>query len=1001
MILVIAWNVAQSQCWSARLRYGVHLDECPAGRMRPELSFQVRGLRRGSPGRVLVHPRAVFTSGWNRGVERAPIRRGGATLSLVTGSSTVTLTPKDGWSRNRSGSLVGRVTLPADLPDGRHTLIARADTPLGAVESRMTLPVFAPAKILIMTDRPLYEAGNLVRFRAVVLRAKDLSPLDDRPGRWVLRAPDGTVLLEEPSKAGAYGVASGDFPLDPSAETGTWTVEWVSGEDRGSANFAVRPFELPRFVIEAQAGRPHYGPRDAPIVRGAVRYASGAPVVAANVDIEWRVDGRWPAPPKWLKGELPKRAVTDEQGRFELKLPKIPADLMGQATLRGAIAATDAAGDRVSGGVSVLLSKDNIAVSTVTELADGLVEGFNNRLYLRATTAAGRVLSNTTLRVSRAWDPSDEGQDIVTDVDGVAALQIDPGPAVTVVVPGYPVRPPLPPPPVERVSLQDHLRVSGPALADQLTLDRAPLGKCARHLSEDQQVRTVAWVSGAGVVDSVVAGDDALSACVARQLKAVRFGKGRARLFEMRHRFHWNGPTAQLLFDGPDVPPDPWRARMNALAVEARKCLSARVSGRRPGQLLGWSVDAKGRFSLRPLIEPRSGVKQPASVTQCLMRTLIAGQSPTLVELGGEASPTPATGIVRVSVSPAPSRRTQRRQSTTYLGYELKVVASAGAERIGETKVRLRPGRIPPLRLRATPVVAKAGDTVEVKALRGPDFSGELPKKLVLVNEGLRIPADFDPQTRIARFVLPKDRSGWYEARYQDARAVVFVPDLRALDVAVSSDKPKYPPGAQARLTVNTAVDGKGAAAMVGLFGVDQSLGQLAPLPGPDTWSKMLTPPTLTSPAFGSIDAVALASGRVKGAAALAATVLRVNQVPASEALDRSLNLATDERFDPVIPMTDAFYELLARLMVRVRKWDGESPKTAIMTPATMADLWDEVVAAAPESVRDDPFGRRMRLRILPDDLLALVDPRVVVTNGTRLPEDVDNWIRWVRRNQR
>ena len=999
--LGFGWRVLQSRCWSAWFQHGVQLNECPVGRMQPEILMEVRGLRRGSPGLVRIETRAVYSRGWSTGVERTPIRRGSATLSLVTDSSTIAVTPNDGWSRDAEGVLVGRITLPADLPDGRHRLVARANTSLGTVESSLKLPVFAPARILVMTDRPLYEAGNLVRFRAVALRAKDLAPLDDRPGRWQLEAPDGTRVLEERSEAGPYGVAFGDFPLDEAAATGKWTLRWRSGEDEGSTTFRVEPFELPRFSIEASPARPHYGPQAVPVVQGTVRYASGAPVAEAVVAIDWRVDGRWPPPTVWRRGGLVTRVVADRQGRFELRLPRVPNDLLGTVTLRGALAATDATGDRVTGGVSVLLSKDDISVDTVTELADGLVEGFNNRLYLRVSTAAGSVLRQTRVRITRAWDPGDEGQIVTTDVDGVAALQIDPGPAVTVVEPGYPVRPAVMPAAVERVGLIDHLRRSGPTLADQSVLDKVPFARCARHVADSPRVRTVVWVSAAGKVDEVLSVDGALPACVAGQLRGTSFPRGRARLYEMRHRFNWNGPRVSLVFDGPDAPPDELRSRLNGRAIEARKCLPASATSAAVPQMVAWRVDGRGRIRAWPVPDRLSGRRQPASVTGCLVRTVAAAASKPLSNLAPDEAMAAVMGFVRMRVSAAPSRRTTRAADTTYLGYELKVEALADDERIGETKVRLRPGQIPPLRLRASPVVAEPGATVEVKALRGPSYTGDLPDKLVLINEGHRIESKLDGDTRVARFELPKDRSGWYEVRYDGATAVVFVPDQRKLTVEVASDKKVYSPGAQARLQVRTTADGAGQPAMVGLFGVDQSLAQLAPLPGPDVWSQLLSTPTLAGPAFGAIDAVALASGRVRGPAALAATVLKVTRVPSPEAIDRSVTASHAQLFDPIIPLTDTFYELLARLMDRVRKWDAEAPPKERMTPPKMAQLWDEMVAAAPAKLREDPFGRRMQLHILPDDLLALVDPRVVVANGTRLPEDVENWTRWVRRNRR
>ncbi len=998
--LGVGWSVAASTCWSARFWYGVHLNECPVGRMQPELLVNAYGLRRGSPGQIYLTPQAVYTYGWSSGYQSTAIHRGDAQVVLQTGSSTIALAPKDGWDRDDDGGLSGAITLPADLPDGRHRLVAEVDTPVGPARATLSVPVFAPARILVMTDRPLYEAGNTVQFRAVVLRAKDQAPLDGRPGDWVLLNPEGVTVYEDSVAAGDYGVVAGDFPLDASAPSGVWTLRWQSGEDFGATTFRVEPFQLPRFTVEATPSEPLYGANDKPVVRGTVRYTSGAPVAEADLELQWRVVGAWPAPPSWTRGGLPKRAKTDARGQFEVKLPTIPTDLRGEVTLFAGVSATDATGDRVTGSAFVRLSEDKIRVSTVTELADGLVEGFNNRLYLRASRPFGGPLPNTSLRVTRAWDPTDKGQVVKTDVDGVAALQIDPGPAVTVVEPGMPVRPPQPPPPVKRVGLVDYLRDRGPALADQSVLDKAQLEPCAVFAVGSQRIRTVVRVASNGTVSGLSSGSSDLEQCAQQALRRLKFPRGRERLFEMSHVFTWSGPVVGVSVEGPDRFPDAFDRRLSELAVRARTCLPRRVRGGRLGQLLAWSVDARGRLQLRTVPEPRRGARQPVELTACILKTLATAEDTTLEQLGVDAPYTPGFGLIRASVTRGAGQRTRRRQNKTYLGYELKVEAFVDDEEIGETKVRLRPGAIPNLRLRASPVVAKPGETVEVKVLRGPQFQGELPKKLVLVNEGLNIEADLDADTRVARFTLPEDRVGWYEVQLYGARAAVFVPEQRTLAVDIAPEQPAYRPGEKARLRIETLANGTGVPAMVGLFGVDETLGQLATLPGPAVWSSLLPVPTMSQPAFGALDAIALASGRVRGDAALEATVLRVTQVPAAADLDRPVSVSVQQRFDPSIPLTDSFYSLLVRLNDRVREWDSEAPEGTYMTPATMAQLWDDVLDAAPDEERLDPFGRRMRLRILPNDLLALVDPRVVVTNGTRLPEDVENWTRWVRRNQ-
>jgi hypothetical protein len=67
------------------------------------------------------------------------------------------------------------------------------------------------------------------------------------------------------------------------------------------------------------------------------------------------------------------------------------------------------------------------------------------------------------------------------------------------------------------------------------------------------------------------------------------------------------------------------------------------------------------------------------------------------------------------------------------------------------------------------------------------------------------------------------------------------------------------------------------------------------------------------------------------------------------------------------------------------------------MKPETMVKLWQRALDACKKRGERvaDAFGRPLRLRILPADLLALTAPHAVIT-AARLPEDVENWQAWV-----
>ncbi len=260
--------------------------------------------------------------------------------------------------------------------------------------------------------------------------------------------------------------------------------------------------------------------------------------------------------------------------------------------------------------------------------------------------------------------------------------------------------------------------------------------------------------------------------------------------------------------------------------------------------------------------------------------------------------------------------------------------------------------------------------------------------------------ADVEKPGTAARFRLPKDFEGWAEATWDGAVARVYVAPRAQLALEVAPDKEAYAPGELAHLQVRTRVDGKEGPAAVGLFGVDESLSQLTALPGPDALDRMRPAPTVSSPAFGVLDGTALAMGRIRGANAAAATLLRVGGVPPREGGAPPVSLAVRSTFDPDVELTEPFYRVLAELTVQVRAWEQSAPEGETLSPAGMAKLWNQALEACEKrgEAVTDAFGRELKLSRLPPELLALTDPRAVVVSGTRLPEDVENWGAWVAR---
>lgn len=997
---VVACAGIAGPCWTAWALDGILVRRCPAGSVRPVVAAEVVDLGRKDEGYVYVNVDGYYWSAHRERVQTATVRRFGVDLTLIAPDGTETpIKPVKGWSSVGSSRRQAKVRLP-DVPDGDYRLRVLADSAAGDATVDVPLALYQPALGHVLTDSPVYKPGQLVQFRALLLGEGDLVPLDGRPGTWKVSAPDGELLLEEKGKTAAFGVASATFPLDAGAQSGLWHVRFESGAVAAAASFEVKTFQLPRFTVEAASARPAWHIGDRPVVEGKVLYTSGAPVANAPVSVRVRASGAWPPPPAWL---VERATRTDARGRFRIELDTVPADLRDTATLSFQLAAVDATGDAASGSASVLLSADRLGVSAVTELADGLVASTNNRVYLRVTTPEGTPLRGARVKVRRAWDSGDPGLSAEADADGVARFQLDPGEPITVVVPPMPVRP-VPRQFASTVRVHSATEIlSGESLdlAGQSALSRwrLALEGCADRVMPGytEDVTVAALIAPNGRVQVVrasgvsLAGDaveDPLSRCFAGAIAGFSAPAGREQVWSIRFAVSdpespWVTAAAQGLVGRPaDVPDFDERLR------DARGCVASATTAAELPRALVWRT-TKGLTGIDATWVDRddsSGWVTPREAA-CIERAL-AGV--TLAE-PAEAS---SMGVSEFSVQLPASSAPAEPQPTTFPGFEYAVSAVSGDEPAVTTTLRFTVGAVPTLRLRASEVLVKPGDTVEFSAIRGPDFTSDFPKKAVLA-QGRRELAkfDFDPKARKGSVVIPGDASGFVHVEILGVRSVLYVQPKATLKVALSTDAGVYEPGALTNLTVRTT-DGEGpVAAGVSLSGVDSTLATLAPLPKPDALADVTVRAASALPAFGVLDARALQTGMIRGDNAAQAAILRVTGLPEqAPGADRVRGVARGV-FDQDGETADAFYALYGHARDEVRAWEGTAKPEDLLTAAKMVSLWEKALAAHPAT---DAFGRPLHLKALPPDLRPLTDPRFMVSDGARLPEDVENWIVYV-----
>ncbi len=999
VMLVAIWLCVGFPCFWTGLQYGVWRNRCPATDLRLDVVVDARNVVRGQEGgRLFVSPTARWLTSRRRGaaVQSAELHRGYGLSAQLRGPDGeivegVRLGALESDHRTRSASL-----FVPEVPDDDYVLEVTVDAGFEEAEVALELPLFAPALTHVMTDRPLYKPGQEVLLRAVVFDRRDHSPIGERPGSFRILDPSGQEILLERVRADDWGVAATSLPLDARAPVGTWQAIYTSGDAVDEITFDVRPFQLPRLNVTVSPSQAWFAAGDEVVFSGRAVYQSGAPVGRAPVRLRLAPqEGRWPLPLDW-EGELTTRTRAD--GTFEIDLGPVPDDLMDRTRFSVVAEVTSDSGASVVGRGSLVVSPQSLYVQALTELEDGLVADYNNRAWLRVATPDGRPLRDAAITVRPALDPRAPPIEALTDADGVAAIQIDPGDPVTVVEPAPParIRPFLPDEP--RLVFA---RAAGPGTAlgleDRRGLDRltGAIGRCGEYAIGNTEVTVGVQVSSFGTVRRVVGDDGRLAECVQGVMRRARFARGDPRVLQIR----WMVPDSR----------EPWLRWEHAVGFGkelvsgaiaeasrgARRCLQ-RGQGRdgaRPLTVQWYVREGSRRVDLSVQRGKNTGLS--GYTMYCLasaLRSLRLDEAADVTSLG-ESWATLVIPRPPGEAAPEPTTRT---------AYELQVQAHGlGTDqvRLGEGTVVVPPGSIPPLRLRATPSLARAGDQVVVDVLRGPQYPGDLPETLRLM-EGTVEVLESDVEGNSATFTIPEGVDGFLHVDFAGARTVVFVQRRDTLSVRLDTPQAAVRPGGTLPLTVTTLGGNDPRPAAVGLVGVDQALGQLGPLLGPDAYGRVTVRAKAEAPAFGTsaLSPTALALGQISGENAAQAALLGVSELPLDAAGDRATHGSATALADTEQATVDAFYRALEATIAQVRTWEETAAEGELLTPPLMVELYREALAELRKAgaPAHDGFGRELKLPLVPPDLLEQLDPRQVVADATRLPEDVVSFVRYV-----
>jgi hypothetical protein len=272
-----------------------------------------------------------------------------------------------------------------------------------------------PPKVMLTTDRPVYEPGHAIEVRALALHTLDLHPLVAAPAVIHLVDPKGTVVFQDEVKTSRFGIAAAHWVLDKAIAEGIYTLECTLGGNRNRLGVEIGKYPVPKFQLDVHPDRPYYAPAEQAKLTVHARTFSGKPVAGAQVQVEVVADN----PFNW--SVKPVTARTNEQGQAVVTCPlpdRVPARPEGQrdAHVTFRVSVTGADGQRQTQSVHRSVTTQPARIEVIPE-GKTVALGVRNHVYVFVIAADSTPVPATV--TIEGWPG-----ELHTDLLGLTSLDI-------------------------------------------------------------------------------------------------------------------------------------------------------------------------------------------------------------------------------------------------------------------------------------------------------------------------------------------------------------------------------------------------------------------------------------------------------------------------------------------------------------------------------------------------------------------------------------------------
>ncbi|MDP8256028.1 MAG: alpha-2-macroglobulin family protein, partial [Candidatus Alcyoniella australis] len=316
-----------------------------------------------------------------------------------------------------AGTADVRFAVPDQLQGGAE-LRVKVDSAIGTDEIERSVYIERRAKVLVVTDKPLYQPGQTINIRALALSEPNHLPLAGKQYLIEVEDSKGNKVFKRSGDLDRFGLAHARFVLGTELNLGTYRVRVIVDGKPVERTVSVERYVLPKFKVELSTEREFYLPGE--IVRGTLQadYFFGKPVAEGKVTLTAM------AQDVGLSTFAIVQGATDRNGSFEFEL-QVPDSLVGQPLLDGKAAVVleaaviDQTDHEQSTSTMLPVADQALILAAIPESGDP-VPGVSNKIFIIASTPDGRPA-----RV-RFDDPFNPQRTLVTDRMGLAELNTVP-----------------------------------------------------------------------------------------------------------------------------------------------------------------------------------------------------------------------------------------------------------------------------------------------------------------------------------------------------------------------------------------------------------------------------------------------------------------------------------------------------------------------------------------------------------------------------------------------